>query len=329
MGGTKSGSWVMAIGVDAGRAFADEFPPPEHESLVFLGVSHYACLPQAVERIRANQIKFSDDPYIFFAEQISNTPDRFDMGSPVQTRECPFCQSNGPFSKEHIYPKWFLKELKSRGARFTRDGRVVKRFSGPTTRVCMDCNNNWMAVLEKNTKDVLLALVYETRLVDQREQAVLAFWAVKVALLLDASNSKPVVPRGFGHSLMIQKRPHRGMHVWVAAYNDGSDALAAHQWKIMAESDNEVIALCVTFAVGRVVFQVLIPFLEGTLAPLEDFGGSVLPIWPVQLDMIDWPPPYYFDRDSLVALAKRVYDNREPVEMRVTLTQAIRRRLQT
>jgi hypothetical protein len=56
LGGTRSGSWLMAIGVDAGRMFADTFPPPSDEDLFILGVAHRTCLEQARRLLRAQKM---------------------------------------------------------------------------------------------------------------------------------------------------------------------------------------------------------------------------------------------------------------------------------
>jgi hypothetical protein len=82
------------------------------------------------------------------------------------------------------------------------------------------------------------------------------------------------------------------------------------------------------FLIVRIVFQVFIPFADGTLAPLETFNGSVVQLWPRQSPTLDWPPRYQFDGHSVNALAVRIYDNREPVITEVTLKEAARTRPQ-
>jgi hypothetical protein len=55
LGGTRSGSWLIAIGVDAGRTLADTFPP-SGEELFILGVAHSTCLEQACRLLRAQKM---------------------------------------------------------------------------------------------------------------------------------------------------------------------------------------------------------------------------------------------------------------------------------
>ena len=150
------------------------------------------------------------------------------------------------------------------------------------------------------------------------------------AICFDAAGDKPVVPCGFGHDLNLHRQPHRGMYVWIAAYTDSSALMVIPRliWSSDRDEgvgDDTVIGWCVTFSIVRMVFQVFIPFVNGTLAPLETFNDSVMQLWPRQSPTLDWPPRYQFDSDSVQALAARIYDNREPVITEVTLTEAVRK----
>jgi hypothetical protein len=85
---------------------------------------------------------------------------------------------------------------------------------------------------------------------------------------------------------------------------------------IMSEGtgdEENVIGYCLTFTCFRVTFQVFIPFVTGDLAPLEDFHGSVVQIWPPLVKSVDWPPSHRFDDTSVAALSRRIYNNRKPV----------------
>jgi hypothetical protein len=146
----------------------------------------------------------------------------------------------------------------------------------------------------------------------------------------DTASETPVVPRGFGHDLNIHRQPHRGMYVWIAAYTD-TNALVVIPRLIFSgdrdegTSEDTVIGWCITFSIVRIVFQVFIPFADGTLAPLETFNDSVVQLWQRQSSTLDWPPRYQFDNESVQALAARIYDNREPVITEVTLMEAVRK----
>ena len=120
------------------------------------------------------------------------------------------------------------------------------------------------------------------------------------------------------------------MYVWIAAYTDINPLVVIPRLIFASERDegaskDRLIGWCVIFTIVRIVFQVFIPFVDGTLAPLETFNDSVVQLWPRQSPTIDWPPRYQFDSDSVRALAVRIYDNREPVVTEVTLKEAVRK----
>ncbi|MEV4335496.1 hypothetical protein [Streptomyces sp. NPDC049590] len=182
-----------------------------------------------------------------------------------------------------------------------------------------------MSTLENDVKDILLPMFFQVRSLDEHAQHRLALWAAKMAVLMDAVSGN-VVPHGVGQGLEIHRQPHHGVRVWIAAYHDPNPlALISRPIYMPGEGrQHELLGLCVTFSIVKVAFQVLIPFFEGDFAPLEDFYGSVLQIWPPASPLLDWPPPFRFDHTSLQALAARINDNRESVTMEVNLSAAER-----
>lgn len=329
LGGTRSGSWLMALEVEAGRMIADELPPPADEDLLLLGVAHMVCLEQTLRLLRAQRGWLKPDLPVMTLEVVEreSIPN---VGLPTPKGACPFCQGfNASLTKEDIYPTWLLKELRRYGARSKHEGRWSTKIVGYTTPVCEDCNHRWMSTVEHDVKDLMISMFFHTRLLNQYEQDRLALWAAMKANLFDAASDKPVVPRGFGHDLNIHRQPHRGMYVWMAAYTDKNPLVVIPRLIFASEHDegigeDRLIGWCVTFTIVRIVFQVFIPFVDGTLAPLETFNDSVVQLWPRQSPTLDWPPRYQFDRDSVQALAVRIYDNREPVITEVTLKEAVR-----
>jgi hypothetical protein len=219
-----------------------------------------------------------------------------------------------------------MKEIRKRGGRFIVNGRVSKRLAGPTIPVCMDCNNTWMSTIENNVKPLVILMLDNAWPLSRSDQTLLATWATKIALSLDLATGSPVIPRGFGYDLRIHKQPQAGVRVWLGAYTSMTDALAIHVWDVMSEDaeSEEIVGRCITFSVVRMVFQVFIPFWDAELSErLTDFGGNIRGIWPPESDFFDWPPRHYFDELSIVALSKRIYDNREPVVVEVNLKQAV------
>lgn len=319
------------MGVEAGRVLADELPPPKDEDLLILGVAHMGCLEKAFRLLRSQRAPLKTDLPIMMLEVMEEGSGPA-VGLPTPKGECPFCQGfNSLLTKEDIYPTWLLKELRRYGARSKHEGRWSNKIIGYTTPVCEDCNHRWMSTVENDVKKLMISMFFHARLLNQQEQDRLALWAAMKAVLFDAASDKPVVPRGFGHDLNIHRRPHRGMYVWIAACTDTNALMVIPRLIFSGDRDNKtgedaVIGWCITFSIVRIVFQVFIPFADGTLAPLETFNGSVVQLWPRQSPTLDWPPRYQFDGDSVSALAVRIYDNREPVITEVTLKEAVRTR---
>ncbi|MFI6076027.1 hypothetical protein ACIA5C_31205 [Actinoplanes sp. NPDC051343] len=177
-----------------------------------------------------------------------------------------------------------------------------------------------MSVLENDVKDTILRLfAHDEAVIDAETQGRLALWATMKAILFDQLADTAYIPRYFGHHLRIERKPHAGTYVWMAAYHDPSDGLSMNQRLIYAKDDGQVIAVCITFTFIRLTFQVLIPFYPGTLAEMESFGGSVIQLFPSTTDHLAWPPPYRFDGQSIGALEQRIHDNRKSVAVTVRL----------
>jgi hypothetical protein len=325
--GTRSGSWLAAINVDPHRMIADSLPPPSGEPLVVLGVTHEACLELSVSRLRRREVRLPDILPLAMLEVLDNETPLPQSSDPTPVGECPFCQGHGRrITDEDIYPKWLLRYLESRGARMIRDDRPAKRLGGLVTPVCNDCNNTWMSTIENDVKDIIFSMFTSARILSVPEQERIALWAAVKAILFDMASGEPILPRGFGHYLNIKRRPHPGMRIWIAAYLDMGSVLETHPWRIVTPKSNfsgsdGLLGYCITFSIIHVAFQVFVPIMEGSLAELENFGGSTLQIYPATLEGVTWPPKWQFDRHSIVALARRIYDNREPVVMNVTLNR--------
>lgn len=322
IGGTRTGSWLIVVGVEPYKMMGDPFPPPGDETLFILGVSHRECLPRAVQMLRTRKAHIAATLPELLLDEIEGEDDSLRPDRPATPGTCPFCQALAvPMTDEDIIPRWLLRELADRGYQDAPSGGA-RQIRGPKTPVCADCNNGWMSVLENDAKKVIVSLCDYARDVTRDEQRTLAAWATLKAMVIDSGTTR-LVPRGFGHDLKMRREPHGATRVWIAAYADVHEPVKIIPWVILAEDSDDAIALCITFTMIRVAVQVLIPFVEGTLAPLEDFMESVAAIWPLTNSAISWPPPYRFDSNSLLALARRVYDNREPVQMEVTLHRTV------
>ena len=139
-------------------------------------------------------------------ETTTTTSGRAGSGDVVaRRRSCFFCgQTNGPFTNEHVWPKW-VSGLLCGGRRNSFDHHcrylkatddvLTKKWTKPslevTTKICESCNNQWLSDFEDRIKPfasplivggvAALALAPESR-------ALLAAWAYKLALLLEVSH---------------------------------------------------------------------------------------------------------------------------------------------
>lgn len=318
--GSRSGTWILAIGTSAGRMTGDAYPPPSGMELFLLGVAHLKCLDLTRGRLRNQEVELADWLPSVVLDEDRSEESLGDVHLPTRLGTCPFCQNYvGRSTDEDIFPLWLLRELQNRGARARQGDKILKRLPRVTVAVCSDCNNRWMSTLENDTKELMLSLIDHRRPISPAEQSLLALWATKMAILFDVYTGSPVLPRGFGHDLRIRRQPHHGSFVWMAAAAELSNVLAVEPRLIYADDSDEVIAFCVTFAIVRVAFQVFIPINEGDLAPLNDFQKSIVRIWPPTGELIDWSPTYYLDDAAFKAYSIRAYDGREPVTTTVTL----------
>ncbi|WP_406187954.1 hypothetical protein [Streptomyces anulatus] len=141
-------------------------------------------------------------------------------------------------NKEHIYPKWLIRELRRLGVKNDSLDPRKRKIEWPTAPAFQRCNNNWMSALDN-------------------DQLRLALWTAMKAILFDSAG-EAVIPRGFSQSLEIFRHPHPGMRVWIAAYYDSSPlALVIRPIYAPQSTKTEIDQLngwCATSSVLRVAF---------------------------------------------------------------------------
>lgn len=222
------------------------------------------------------------------------------------TRACIFC-GRTPLTKEHLIGRWagrFVdRERRNIFQRSDREGEPPQ--PGDTRRwqansydrqarvVCEDCNGGWMSDLETAVSLLLDPEALDGRQLDPKEQALLATWAMKTALTMDAAQSPHdrVIPfevaRRFGRDRQLPD----GAQVWMASYTGGDDQIPAFAGLGIDLDDRQNprrgwrdIAVS-TFVVGPFVFQVFSAIralgstaLERTFSP----GPHIARLWPIE-----------------------------------------------
>lgn len=222
------------------------------------------------------------------------------------TRVCIFCGGT-PLTREHLHGRWAGRfadrEQRNIFQRSDREGEPpqpgdmrrwkARAYDRHARVVCKACNGGWMSDLETAVSSLLDPEALDGRPLDPKEQALLATWAMKTALTMDAAQSPDdrVIPievaRRFGHD----RRLPDGVQVWMASYTGDDDQKPAFAGLGIDLDDRQNprrgwrdIAV-VTFVVGPFVFQVFSAIRalgRTTLGRTFPAGPHIARLWPTE-----------------------------------------------
>lgn len=154
-------------------------------------------------------------------------------------RACIFC-GRTPLTKEHVVGDWAgrfadagqrsIVHLSDREAE-AREIREwnARAYDRQARIVCAACNNGWMSDLETRAYALLVPDELDGRKLGHHERALLATWAMKTVLGLNAAESRfrraipPEVAIDFGHD----RRVPVNTEMWIASYAGDDDQLPA------------------------------------------------------------------------------------------------------
>lgn len=321
IGGSRSGSYLVLWGADPLRAFVAGSVREPDEPVFLLGVAHTRCTDEARNRLESGTAELSTDLPVLeveIGEHLPRLP--YTLDQPTQIDACAFCDSRSDLTQEHVWPDWYSKELRTRGATLTGDIVVNNRIE-VIVPVCGDCNNKWMSVLENDCKPLMISMENAAKKgspsidLSASDQTRIATWAVKTAYLIDAYQA-PVVPRGFLHQFALDRVPNEWTAVWVAGYTPDvaarSDKRPLDFLTSTGEpSNNSPNAFIVTFTILNILFQVVGHFNGGNWKLQDDrwmYAGAVFRIWPNPAPRLTWPPALGFSRDSWDGLVTSIKD---------------------
>ncbi len=257
---------------------------------------------------------------------------------------CVFCGSPGPLSEEDVVPRWLPKLLGRTGrpAIMTTEAlgtratvvRRQQRMKLTLHAVCRRCNNTWMSVLENRFKGLCgEAILGRTPMVlTPSEQRVVATWAVKTALLMELAYRflgehayAPPTNLAFLYARRGRKPPPGDdTRVWIGAVGAGwrdvwHQASAFLPANDEAEPSDRTGWYLATVAVGHLVLHVfgrdIHPYVSNPasaarITPVWDlpevWSQHLLPIWPVTVDYVSWPPPLVIPEADLLILQPSV-----------------------
>lgn len=233
---------------------------------------------------------------------------------------CIFCNHRKPGSDEDIIPQWLDNELGPTG-QITTDFVTVmpgqpaqsrQRVSGnlatlKLTRVCRDCNTQWMSNLENKTKPLLIPLIRgNSRSLDESEQRQIAAWCQLKALTLDAYYQKTYggfqfLPARVAHEFGQLSQPLATSTVNLGRYLPPAKGVMlpwARCMKSTPPTDQapRLDVVIVTFGFGHLAIQVSIgewhePFPYRPLYNLATPVGAPVTqqCWPTLTNDLQWP----------------------------------------
>lgn len=240
--------------------------------------------------------------------------------------QCVFCRCE-QVSDEHVFGRW-LSRLLADGAPFTltktpgRSAAGLKTINVKNRATCTACNGGWMSRSETKATTLLPPMIRgEPIQWDSAQQARVARWAFKTALMLDRSSlASQVAPRRHFRFLFDEQSPPESVTIYLARYfpGPGEDHLGVIGSSYRPTGVNRHLypdPYQITFSIGQAVFQV---FGHSGTAPVEirragqldsglivPLGGTFRQLWPFRSEDFAWPPTGgHLNTPSLQALAR-------------------------
>lgn len=229
-------------------------------------------------------------------------------------------------SEEDVAPRWTSRAIGAENQRVVsrNDGRFIRNDTGLRVKlpgVCVACNTGWMSRLEKRVAPWLRpALLGEQIALAMPQQATVAFWAAKTAMLYELASRKVRPPLALPESNLRWLYDHRedrqpppGTQVWLARVDpmtatdperftiSGAISASLRSDSPNIDPDGSAIHYINTFRFACFVAQVFgQDFASATHAPDGRLLSLLLPpsvvesfqvrIWPDSDQVVVWPP---------------------------------------
>jgi len=181
-----------------------------------------------------------------------------------------------------------------------------------TRKVCRDCNSRWMSRLEARVQPVLEPLMHAriTTLGDD-EQDVLAFWAVKTALVFQSMESeltKWARPADYEAMYALQGVPP-GWQVWLGANSHGDVAWhRSHSIRRPESPADAVDGFGVMLSVGFAVLYIVNSFDPDLRIRLRrEAAWTFKELCMGRPKGIYFPPPNVLHRTDLTGLPELLF----------------------
>lgn len=222
---------------------------------------------------------------------------------------CLFCDNNSG-SKEHLWPKW-IHERKDFGAlRIQRGKAEEKIIPNPelmVKTVCGDCNNCWMSDLEADNIPVIGSMMQDIAIpLDEAQQRLVAAWSVKTAMVSDSMKGRAApnqfYTRGECTNMRLKREIPARTLVWIGRI-DGMHLGDFGTDFALFDPQKERIGMgsVSTIVAGHFVTQVVTVHVEKENTEISDlsckmgnWNDSLIQIWPIQKQVVQWPPKVSF-----------------------------------
>lgn len=220
---------------------------------------------------------------------------------------CIFC-GRTPVTKEHVFPQWLNRYLPSGEAQILEQSRygagaydVSRRNIGLdfcVRKVCAQCNNGWMSKLEAESIDLLDPLINDLglRLISLHDQRRIALWATKTAMVLDNTQSDPVLPQNKLARMRSNRAIPRGARVWLGAFAERQPMVTGLTVRIdTVDIDNSgtplPTGLYTPIKIGHMCLYVYFPMMDFVIQNRPPYTMALARIWPRRASDLPWPPP--------------------------------------
>jgi len=224
---------------------------------------------------------------------------------------CIFCES-GAGSREHLWPKWILERRDFGPFRLKRPGQpevILNNTEMTVKSVCGNCNNGWMSRLESEAKPILEQMFEEKPItLDRMQQQIVALWITKMAFLYDSTKGRNATNLFYEKSeglAIAQRQIPQFTGIWIGRLDeehrsaDGADFTMLFPDKMERTGEGSSLTLANEHFVAQIVSVRLkeIPKQPTALSVQPkpgDWENMLIPIWPIQFNELNWPPPVAF-----------------------------------
>jgi hypothetical protein len=245
---------------------------------------------------------------------------------PRPRNRCIFCGGT-PLTHEHMYANWLRNYIPRVLKNYTSMSAVVDpTHSVPTRRtiggdphskrlyvVCEKCNNKWMSRLQNRAKVYLLPLILgQPTALDTKAQEIVAAW-IAMSVMVGEFNDREKVAITASERRHFKKTEKAPAHwkIWIGDYgrlhwkgrwvhNVLPISSPKHRIKQTAGGGPRPNTQTSTFVVGRLYIQALSSatdvFEHWRLT--ADGARKLVQIWPIQRNVIGWPPSTLTDREA-------------------------------